>query len=257
MEKQLRIKSATGCVHVACDEEKHYSKTVHRTLCGHNDYFKSYGEGFWHDWPLTDDPVTCKRCIKLLKSESHKTIQIPIEDYEILKKIGEKLRKRLCDPRQKGAPDLTEDGKEWRFSFPPRGLMSPNVEEVQALVRFAGLDELKPVKYGEECKTCVHGKVESETAMLWPIGEDCNGCLGPQHQYHLPTIHWSVVWAAKNGYEYYEANGFVYIISDELIDKAHDIKDEDEDMVWKLLKKGKRICKLEHLNKLFVAANKR
>lgn len=38
----------------------------HVTVCHHNDYFLSYGEGFYHKWPLTDERVTCKRCLRTL-----------------------------------------------------------------------------------------------------------------------------------------------------------------------------------------------
>ena len=67
MEKQLKIKSPTGCVHVANSMVmRRFDKEIYTTLCNHNDYDKSYGDGFWHEWPATDGPVTCKRCLKLL-----------------------------------------------------------------------------------------------------------------------------------------------------------------------------------------------
>jgi len=64
MEKQKRIISPTGCVHAEYTDG--YRISGKRTLCNHNDYSRSYGEGLYHNWPYTDKPVTCKRCLHKL-----------------------------------------------------------------------------------------------------------------------------------------------------------------------------------------------
>lgn len=62
--KQNNIISPTGCVHIEDSVEKG------RTLCNHNNYHLSYGAGFYHDWPHTDKPVTCIRCLNRLDKDT-------------------------------------------------------------------------------------------------------------------------------------------------------------------------------------------
>lgn len=55
-----RIKSSTGVVHYA---DNHDREKFYTTLCSHRDYFRI--DGYDHKWPTTDEPVTCKRCLKM------------------------------------------------------------------------------------------------------------------------------------------------------------------------------------------------
>jgi len=59
----LKVVSPTGCVHaVAGTRGRKYG-----VKCNHKDYFLDYlDEGYYHGWDLTDKPVTCKRCLRLL-----------------------------------------------------------------------------------------------------------------------------------------------------------------------------------------------
>ena len=61
----LRIKSPTGCVHYTTDKDK----KLKETLCGHTSYYQPAGLGRLHQWPYTSEPVTCKRCKKMLRKE--------------------------------------------------------------------------------------------------------------------------------------------------------------------------------------------
>ena len=65
------VKSPTGCVHAYIEE---YPPQGYRTACNHNDYGRSYGAGFYHSWPKTDDPLTCKRCIRLTSDQEMFTV---------------------------------------------------------------------------------------------------------------------------------------------------------------------------------------
>ncbi len=58
----LKVVSPTGCVHLVSDVDRKY----YRTECNHKDYFKGWDGGYYHDWRLTEKPVTCKRCLKSL-----------------------------------------------------------------------------------------------------------------------------------------------------------------------------------------------
>jgi len=60
-----RIKSPTGCVHAV---DYGAGTLGWATICRHNDYSKSYGEGFYHNWPLTEEKVTCKRCLSIIST---------------------------------------------------------------------------------------------------------------------------------------------------------------------------------------------
>jgi len=75
--KYDNIISPTGCIHREDSVEKG------RTLCNHNNYHLSYGAGFYHDWPHTDKPVTCIRCLNNLTE--HLPINISItKDKEVV-----------------------------------------------------------------------------------------------------------------------------------------------------------------------------
>ena len=185
------------------------------------------------------------------------------KDYDLIREWVEKVHKRLHDPRDKGlCNELSKDGKKWRHSFPPRGLMSMDVDEIQALFRLFSLDELKPVKYGGSCSTCVHGQNVSSSSGLWPMIEDCSNCRSPAHPYHLPAKTWLekanaikkkevfkipcgghipiyVERLQKNmeeggPWEYYERGNFVYRVSDD-----------------------RRICRIENLGLLHIPGGSR
>lgn len=61
-----KVKSSAGTVHYAETRYKGRSgnKDVFTVLCGHRDYFRGF-DGYEHEWPETDEPVTCKRCLKM------------------------------------------------------------------------------------------------------------------------------------------------------------------------------------------------
>ena len=67
-----KVKSPTGCVHgVAAGNEK----DGWVTSCNHRDYFR--WDGYDHHWPLTEDKITCKRCLAIMAAASHTfTIEI-------------------------------------------------------------------------------------------------------------------------------------------------------------------------------------
>jgi hypothetical protein len=56
----LKVVSPTGCVHAVANAGllKRYS-----TECNHSE---AYGAGYYHNWPVTDKPITCKRCLRVL-----------------------------------------------------------------------------------------------------------------------------------------------------------------------------------------------
>jgi hypothetical protein len=61
-ERHVHIKSPTGCVHAVDNNQKQTN-----TLCN----FRSRGAGYWHRriqsmTNYTDEPVTCKHCLKLM-----------------------------------------------------------------------------------------------------------------------------------------------------------------------------------------------
>ena len=62
--KHVNIVSPTGCVHRA-ENSRFSTKGSRSTLCNHRNYFRSWGSHY-HDWPDTDKPVTCKRCLALM-----------------------------------------------------------------------------------------------------------------------------------------------------------------------------------------------
>ena len=64
--KEVKVKSPAGTVHYAdtCYRGKRGVKDVFAVLCGHRDYFRSW-DGYEHEWTEVDEPVTCKRCLKM------------------------------------------------------------------------------------------------------------------------------------------------------------------------------------------------
>lgn len=87
-----RTMSPTGCVHAVSHGDEHYG---YATVCNHNDYNRSYGDGFFHLWPRTSEHVTCKRCLALMKpSPTHKiTLEVgeeitPAKLVDILENAG-------------------------------------------------------------------------------------------------------------------------------------------------------------------------
>ena len=96
--KSKGVKSPTGCVHAVDGGNK---LEGYMTLCNHRNYYKNFGEGYWHHWPLTDEEVTCKRCLKLMGKGTEDKI-MPVEykfEYKILFSgnymVYETLEKRL------------------------------------------------------------------------------------------------------------------------------------------------------------------
>ena len=66
-KQSVNIKSPTGCVHRGVTQGYHSCRGSRRTLCNHTT--PSHGGLGWnntsyHDWPETDEEVTCKRCLK-------------------------------------------------------------------------------------------------------------------------------------------------------------------------------------------------
>lgn len=57
----LKVKSPTGCVHAVEGGNKKDRKRA--TMCNHVNYYRYYGDQYYHDWPFTDDEVTCQKCI--------------------------------------------------------------------------------------------------------------------------------------------------------------------------------------------------
>jgi len=63
-----KIKSPTGCVHAVDGGDKMAGFT---TLCNHRNYYET--AGYWHHWPLTNEKVSCKRCLKLMERDKRET----------------------------------------------------------------------------------------------------------------------------------------------------------------------------------------
>ena len=64
----LKIVSPTGCVH-AVDRLYSDMDVGNATLCNHANYHKSYGEQYYHKWPLTGKDVICKRCLYIMNKK--------------------------------------------------------------------------------------------------------------------------------------------------------------------------------------------
>ncbi|MGD9157675.1 MAG: hypothetical protein PVG39_04660 [Desulfobacteraceae bacterium] len=59
----MNIKSSTGCVHKKYSGSREYG---FMTLCRHVN--TTYGvDGYEHRWPETNEPITCKRCLNLMR----------------------------------------------------------------------------------------------------------------------------------------------------------------------------------------------
>lgn len=83
MKKEKHIESPTGCIHIVDDAAPlvFNNKVVpeYTTLCRHNNYHQSYGSGFWHRWPLTSKPVTCRRCLSLSDDSAYKLKELAVK----------------------------------------------------------------------------------------------------------------------------------------------------------------------------------
>lgn len=66
VEKRLNIKSSTGTVHAGYlnSKDKNPDINFYRSLCNHINYYR--WDGNEHNWAETEEPVTCKRCLRLL-----------------------------------------------------------------------------------------------------------------------------------------------------------------------------------------------
>ena len=67
MSQQVNVKSPTGCVHRAI-VDRFSVKGSRRTLCNHTACYglSVFKHNAYHNWPDTDKPVTCKRCLTLM-----------------------------------------------------------------------------------------------------------------------------------------------------------------------------------------------
>jgi hypothetical protein len=78
----IKIISPTGCVHIAHSENiligcsKEFT-----TLCNHaSGRFESTS---WFRWPLTDKPVSCRRCLALSENPSHRLKELAIKASDL------------------------------------------------------------------------------------------------------------------------------------------------------------------------------
>lgn len=126
--KKLKIVSSTGCVHLVDSmlRGRHFPfGKRYVTKCNHNDYHRSYGSGYFHDWELTEKPVTCKRCLRLLN---------PLPKPNFMKEALEDIRdlavgydgfttieglKSLIDDMQNIAVKALNN-KKWCTTVPPQ-----------------------------------------------------------------------------------------------------------------------------------------
>ncbi len=117
----LKVVSPTGCVHVVDSElEGRYG-----TECNHKDYFKGWGGGYFHKWELTEKPVTCKRCLRILD---------PLPKTDVMKEALEDIRDLAINydgfTTIKGLKSLIDDmqniavkalnNKKWCTTVPPQ-----------------------------------------------------------------------------------------------------------------------------------------
>lgn len=67
VKEKPNTQSPSGVVHRVgyIFTRKDGTKAVN-TECNHRNYFKNSANGYEHDWPLTDKPVTCKRCLSII-----------------------------------------------------------------------------------------------------------------------------------------------------------------------------------------------
>ena len=185
-----------------------------------------------------------------------------MSDYGQLKEWVENLRGRLVDNRQNGhSPELSATGKDWRFSFMPKGLMSMEVDQIQALFRFFDIPEIKPVEYGGECCDCIHGHgVSRGSTGLWPVIEDCEDCLSPSHP-HFISYNDLVYYVDIKPEHVFDIPGGG-IISFYL----ERLKKDMEESRWHYanvggwavrISDGKRICKVKSIGKLDIPGHLR
>ncbi len=166
------------------------------------------------------------------------------KDFERLQAVFKRARDRIIDNNQGGgSPQLNEDGTKWRWGWMPKNLLYLEVDEFQALLRMFDLEEVSPVKFGGECKDCLHGRGVTSVTGLWPHIKDCSNCSGPSHPHF---ISWTKIQefqsirkkdvfripagalikghikALKEGREeggpwhYYESGGFCHRLQDDL-----------------------------------------
>ena len=126
-QEQLRVVSPTGCVHIVDSTMigRHFPfDERYGTKCNHNDYHRSYGAGYFHDWSITDKPVTCKRCLRLLHPlPKSKLIEEALEDIRDLAVSYDgfttiKGLKSLIDDMQNIAVKALNNEK-WCTTIPP------------------------------------------------------------------------------------------------------------------------------------------
>lgn len=176
------------------------------------------------------------------------------KDFEAIKTLAERIYRGNHDYEQGGCPDLSSDGKKWEFSYKQ---ISVEVEEVQAILRIARIEPLKPVKSNGKCEDCAHG--HGVYGFPYPVIYDCDGCKRPSHKHFLPLSERKAAEAVKpedvfiipcggtisiyierlkkgmeGAFSHYEASGFVYRVSD-----------------------GKRICKMSSIGKMHLPGDKR
>jgi hypothetical protein len=183
-----------------------------------------------------------------------------MNDNDIIKNWVRDLYNKLYDHKQYGCPDVSVDGKSWRYSFSPKSIRSIDMKVVQALMRRELIPELRGVKSKGNCFDCIHGHNVSSVTGLWPVIADCEGCLNPLHQHFIPltdlyqyksvtmrnvfvipvggttSTYISRIKAGKEGknWLYYCSNGFVH-----------------------LTESGQRICHNSSIGKLHLPAHKR
>lgn len=77
-KKRLRVISPTGVVHAVEGSQA----LEHNTTCNYVNITKWHGMDNYHYWKLTEKPVTCKNCLKILGLYqwvgNHKTVMMPV-----------------------------------------------------------------------------------------------------------------------------------------------------------------------------------
>lgn len=116
----LKVVSPTGCVHLVNGQ----ADGRYGTECNHKNYFQGWGGGYFHKWKLTEKPVTCKRCLRLLN---------PLPKTNVMKEALEDIRdlavgydgftttkglKSLIDDMQNIA-DKALNNEPWSIHIPP------------------------------------------------------------------------------------------------------------------------------------------
>jgi hypothetical protein len=79
MTEPIKIISPTGCVHIADGQHgKEYT-----TLCNHVDSDRNPVDGRWHEWPLTNKQVSCRRCLAKSDSPAHRLKELAIKASDL------------------------------------------------------------------------------------------------------------------------------------------------------------------------------